>query len=106
MTSLDERRKGFEADFKRKEEFAFRLTVRRNKLLGLWAAEQLGLPAGEAAEEYAKSVIAADFEAPGDMDVIRKVLGDLAAKGTGHGEADVRAELARAAAEAARQLEQ
>jgi hypothetical protein len=106
MTSLDERRKGFEADFKRKEEFAFRVTVLRNKLLGLWAAEQLGLPAGKEAEDYARSVVAADFEVPGDLDVITKVLGDLVAKGTGHGEADVRAELARAAAEAARQLEQ
>ncbi len=78
--------------------------MRRNKLLGLWVAERLGLPAGEAAEAYARSVVAADFELPGDDDVIAKVRGDLAAKGIGLTDAELRIELARAAVEADRQL--
>jgi hypothetical protein len=106
MRAFDERQKAFEAEFKRNEELAFRATVRRNRLLGLWAAERLGLPAGEAAEAYAKTVVAADFEAPGEDDVVEKVRSDLAAKGIAIGAADVRAELARAAVEARRQLTQ
>jgi hypothetical protein len=62
-----------EAAFQREQELAFRITARRNRLFGLWAAEQLGLSAGEAAEGYAKTVVAADFEAPGDDDVVGKV---------------------------------
>jgi hypothetical protein len=83
-----------------KEEMAFRVTARRNRLFGLWAAGKLGL-SGEATEAYALSVIAADFQAPGDEDVIGKVVGDLAGKVS---EAEVRAEFERAAAEAGRQL--
>jgi hypothetical protein len=70
----------------------------------LWAATRLGLTAGETAEAYAKTVVAADFEEPGDDDVIRKVRGDLTEKGVGMTEAELRAELARAAAEARKQL--
>ena len=73
-------------------------------MFGLWAAVRLGLPAGEEAEAYAKTVVAADFEAPGDADVIEKVRTDLEKKGVAVNEAELRAELADAAVEARRQL--
>ncbi len=80
MSTFDEREKGFEAKYKHDQETLFKVTARRNKLLGLWVAEQLGLK-GTEAETYAKSVVSADFEKPGDEDVLEKVLADLAAKG-------------------------
>lgn len=80
MANFNEREKGFEAKFKRDEEFRFRVTARRNKLLGLWAAEKMGL-GGDAADTYAKDVVKSDFEKPGDDDVLQKVFGDLQAKG-------------------------
>ena len=104
MNSFEERQKGFEARFVRDQELSFRLAARRNKLLGLWAAERLGLPAGEAAQAYAQTIVAADFQAPGDDDVIAQLRGDFAAKGVEISEAELRAELARAAAEAQKQL--
>lgn len=104
MGSFVERGKALEAELKRDQELAFRINMRRNKLFGLWAAARLGLPSGELTEAYAKSVVAADFEAPGDQDVIRKVLADLAEKGIAATEAELRAELARAAAEARKAL--
>ena len=81
MKSFTEREKGFEAEFKHNQELLFRVTARRNRLFGLWAAVRLGLPAGEDAETYAKTVVAADFEAPGDADVIEKVQADLEENG-------------------------
>ena len=104
MESFSDRAKGFEAKFKRDQELAFRITARRNKLFGLWAAARLGLPAGDAAQAYAMTVVAADFEEPGDDDVIRKVLGDLVDKGIAVTEAELRKEIARAEAEARSQL--
>ena len=104
MKGLADRGKAFEAEFKRNQELAFRVTVRRNRLFGLWAAARLGLPRGEAADAYAKTVVEADFKVPGDADVIQKVQGDLAAKDITMTEAELRAELARAGAEARRQL--
>ncbi|MFQ5985130.1 MAG: DUF1476 domain-containing protein [Alphaproteobacteria bacterium] len=80
MTSFDERKKEQEAKFKHEQELAFKVTVRRNKLLGLWAAELMG-KADDAAEAYGKEVVVADFEKPGDQDVVDKVLGDLVAAG-------------------------
>ena len=106
MKSLTEREKGFEAEFMRNEELRFRVTARRSRLFGLWAAAQLGVPAGEEAETYAKTVVAADFEAPGDADIIEKVRTDLEQKGIAVTEADLRAELERAATEARRQIAQ
>lgn len=103
MTSFDDRRKGFEREFERNQDLAFRVTARRNRLFGLWAAERLGL-AGDAAEAYARTVVEADFQAPGDGDVIAKVKADLTAAGTGLAEPVLRAELDRAAGEARRQL--
>jgi hypothetical protein len=104
MKGLTERRKGFEAEFERNEELKFRVTVRRNRLFRLWAAARLGLAAGAEAEAYAKTVVAADFEAPGDADVIEKVRTDLKKAGVPITEAELRTELERAAAEARRQL--
>lgn len=104
MRSFEDRQKGFEAEFKRNQELQFRVTARRNKLFGLWAAEKLGLQPGDAAEAYARTVVDADFEKPGDSDVIEKVQKDLAAKGMNLSEAQLRTELGRAADEAKRQL--
>jgi hypothetical protein len=104
MKGFAEREKTFEAEFKRNQELAFRVTARRNRLFGLWAAARLGLPQGDPAEAYAKTVVAADFKEPGDADVIEKVRADLAGKDITMTEAELRAELARAAAEARRQL--
>jgi hypothetical protein len=106
MKSLTEREKGFEAEFKRNQELRFRVTARRNRLFGLWAARWLGLAAGEEAEAYAKTVVAADLEAPGDADVIEKVRTDLVKAGVAVTERELRAELERAAAEARRQIAQ
>ena len=103
MTSFDDRRKGFEREFERNQDLAFRVTARRNRLFGLWAAERLGL-AGDAAEAYARTVVEADFQAPGDGDVIAKVKTDLTVAGIDPAEPVLRAELDRAAAEALRQL--
>ena len=76
MTTFDEREKAFEEKYKHDQELQFKVDVRRNKLLGLWAAELMGRSSAEA-EAYAKQVVAADFEEPGDADLIRKILGDL-----------------------------
>ena len=103
MRSFEDREKGFEAEFKRNQELAFRAAARRNKLFGLWAAEKLGLPADQA-ETYARTVVEADFEKPGDGDVIEKVRSDLAAKEIAMTEPQLRGELDRAAVEAKRQL--
>ncbi len=76
MTTFDDREKAYETKFALDQELAFKAAARRNKLLGLWAAEKLGKSA-EAAEEYAKSVIKADLEEPGDEDVFRKIKQDF-----------------------------
>src|SRR5262245_63453523 len=78
MTTFDKREEGFEKKFAHDEELRFKATARRNKLLGLWAAEKLGL-SGDAANAYAKEVVMADFEA--NHDVGKKILQDLSAKG-------------------------
>jgi len=81
MKNFEDREKGFEAEFKRNQELQFRVNARRNKLFGLWAAEKLGIQPEDAANAYAGKVVEADFEKPGDSDVIAKVQKDLAAKG-------------------------
>ena len=78
MTTFDQRKDAFENKFALDEELRFKATARRNKLLGLWAAEKLG-KSGAEAEAYAKSVVVADFEEAGDEDVVRKVKSDFAA---------------------------
>ena len=100
MSAMNEREKGIEAAYARQEEQAFRLTARRNRLFGLWAARKLALEPGDASDAYVRGVVAADFEAPGDDDVIAKVVGDFAAKGMAVSLAEVRAALAGAAVEA------
>jgi hypothetical protein len=76
MTTFDKREEGFEKKFAHDEELRFKANARRNKLLGLWAAEKIGL-SGPAADAYAKEVVVADFEEAGDDDVFRKVKKDL-----------------------------
>lgn len=76
MSSFDDRENAFENKFAHDAQMQFKAEARRNKLVGLWAAELLG-KSGDAAEDYAKEVIAADFEEAGDEDVVRKVAGDL-----------------------------
>lgn len=80
MSKFDERAKGFEAKFAHDAELKFKIEARRNKLLGLWAAELMGI-SGDAAGEYAKEVIKSDFIEAGDDDVFRKVKGDFEDKG-------------------------
>lgn len=92
MSGIDDRRKAMEAKLHHDGELKFKVNNRRNKLLGLWLAEQFGL-AGEEAEAYAKSVVMSDFEEPGDDDVVRKVLADIADKGVGIDEAAVRSQM-------------
>jgi hypothetical protein len=79
MTTFDERAAAFENKFKHDKELEFKANNRRNRLLGLWAAELLGID-GAGAEAYAKSVVASDFDRAGDDDVFEKVLGDFKAK--------------------------
>lgn len=89
MTTFDDRSKGFEAQFAQSEEFEFKAVARRNRMLGLWAGEKMGL-SGDNLENYAKAVVRADFEQPGEEDVIRKVLGDLTASNLPVRETEVR----------------
>jgi hypothetical protein len=81
--TFEKREKGFESKWAHDEELRFKVMVRRNKLLGLWAAGEMGL-SGEAAEKYAREVVQADFEEAGDDDVFRKVRRDLDANGLKH----------------------
>jgi len=92
MSQFDKRQKAAEAKFALDEQRLFKVTMRRNKLLGLWAAEKLGL-SGDAVDAYAKAVIAADFDEPGHEDVFRKVFGDLTAKGLNISEHRVRRQM-------------
>jgi hypothetical protein len=89
MTIFDKREEGFEAKFAHDEELKFKAEARRNKLLGLWVAEQLGL-SDEAAKDYARTVVAAEFGEGRDADVVAKVMADLAAKGVTITEAQIR----------------
>jgi hypothetical protein len=86
MTTFDKREEGFEKKFALDEEQKFKAEARRNRLLGLWAAEKLGITG-------AKEVVAADFEQAGDSDVLHKVLKDLTAKGSAVTEGDIRAKM-------------
>ncbi len=90
MSTFDKREKGFELKYVHDQEITFKATARRNKLLGLWAAEKMGMT-GEAAQAYAKEVIKADFDEPGEEDVFRKVFADV--QKTGVSEHQVRREM-------------
>jgi hypothetical protein len=89
MTTFDKREEGFEKKFALDEEARFKAVARRNKMLGMWAAEKLGMT-GAAADGYAKEVVMADFEEPGDDDVFRKIRRDFDAKGVGQSDQDIR----------------
>lgn len=103
MTSFEERAKGAEAQYKRNQENAFKITARRNKLLGLWVAEQLG-KTGADADAYAKTVVEADFQKPGDDDVIEKVMADLTAAGKPSTVGEIKSRLEHFGGEAAKQI--
>jgi hypothetical protein len=89
MTTFDKREEGFEKRFALDEEQKFKAHARRNKLLGMWAAEKLGL-AGADADAYAKEVVVADFEEAGDDDVFRKIRKDFDAKGVAESDHQIR----------------
>jgi hypothetical protein len=93
MTTFKDRENTFEQKYKHDKELEFKAVARRNKLLGRWAAEQMGV-SGPAAEDYAKSVVLADFDKPGDDDVLDKLMGDFKAKGVAVSELQVRKQMA------------
>jgi hypothetical protein len=103
MTNFDDRERASEANFAREEEMAFRITARRNRLLGGWAAHEMKLTLEET-DAYATALVHADMEGGGDDDVVRKLVGDLTAAGLGHDEAIVRRALHQQMIEARRQL--
>lgn len=103
MTTFDDRERAEEAKFAHDSDMLFRVHARRNRLLGQWAAERMGLSAVEA-EGYAKSVVQADFEEGGDEDVVRKLLGDMTSAGIETDEAEVRQAMETKQIEARRAL--
>jgi hypothetical protein len=104
MTTFDRREEGFEAKFAHDAEVKFKAEARRNRLLGLWVAEQLGL-SGEAANDYARAVVAAEFGEGRDADVVAEVLADLAAKGIAVTEAQLRVKMDSLMAQAIAQVQ-
>ena len=104
MTSFDDREKSYERKFALDEELQFKATARRNKLLGLWAAEKMGL-SGDEAQAYAREVVKADLEEPGEEDVFRKIRGDFDAKGVEQSDHQIRRAMADLLVEAVRQIE-
>jgi hypothetical protein len=103
MTDFRDRERGEEAKFAHDEDMAFRILARRNRLLGQWAAQKMGLTAEET-DAYAREVVQAEFEDAGDEDVILKVLGDLTSAGCEVDEAAVRTAVEEKSIEARRQL--
>ena len=92
MTTFDDREKAYEAKFALDQDQEFKAMARRNKLLGLWAAEKMELSA-DSAEQYAQAVVRADFEQPGDEDVFRKVAGDFKGAGRTVSEGEIRSKM-------------
>jgi hypothetical protein len=103
MTDFKDRERAEEAKFALDQDTAFRISARRNRLLGEWAAGLMNLTPEET-DAYKKAVVQADFEEAGDEDVIRKLLGDLTAANSDVSEADIRAKLEEMTVEARRQL--
>jgi hypothetical protein len=103
MTTFNDRERAFETKFAHDEEIRFKIIARRNRLLGQWAARQMGLSEAEA-DSYARDVVRSDFEEAGDHDVVRKVLGDLTAAGIECDEAKVVEALRNKEIEARRQI--
>jgi len=104
MSTFDDREKGFEGKFAHDQQFEFKVMVRRNKLLGLWAAELMGLH-GADADAYAKEVVKSDFEEVGDEDVFRKVRGDFDAKGVEQSDHQIRRHMGELLADARDQVQ-
>lgn len=92
MTTFDKREEGFEKKFAHDEELKFKAEARRNRLLGLWTAEKLGM-SGEAANTYAREIVSAAFGEGRDADVARKVIADLGAKGITVNETQIRTQM-------------
>ena len=103
MTTFDSRKDGFEKKHAHDEELQFKATTRRNRLLGTWAAEKMGVT-GDAAIQYAKDVVAADFEEAGDDDVVRKVMADFKARNIDQSEHQIRRTMDELMAEAIAQI--
>ncbi|WP_292023135.1 MULTISPECIES: DUF1476 domain-containing protein [unclassified Brevundimonas] len=103
MTTFDDREKAFEAKYALDQEQEFKAIARRNRMLGLWAAEKMGLSA-ESADQYAAAVVRADFEQPGDEDVFRKVAGDFKASGLSVSEGEIRSKIDELASIAREQI--
>ena len=103
MTTFDKREEGFEKKFALDEELQFKAGARRNKLLGLWAAEKLGLH-GADAEAYAKSVVMADFAEVGDDDVFRKIRDDFNVKSLAMTDQQIRSAMNEMMAKAVEQI--
>lgn len=99
MADFNDREKGYERDFERREELAFKVKARRNHLLGLWAAGQMGL-SGDAAETYARAIADPAQHLHGDKEIIAKILADFKAKGVALDETRVKLELAHFAGQA------
>jgi len=104
MSSFNDREKAFESKFAHDQELKFKATARRNKLLGQWAAEQMGL-SGDAATAYVSEVIRSDLEEPGDDDVFRKIWADFQAKSVDLSEHQLRRQIQDLMEEAIRQVE-
>ena len=103
MSGFDDRENAFENKFAHDQELEFKAVARRNKLLGLWAAELMGLT-GEDAEAYGKEVVKADFEEAGDEDVFRKVRGDFDARGIEQSDHQIRHKMVQLLEEARLQV--
>lgn len=105
MTTFDKREEGFERKFALDEEQKFKANARRNRMLGMWAAEKLGL-SGDEATEYAKAVVKADFQSPGDQDVFQKIRDDFDAKGVDQSDHQIRRTMDELMAQAMQQVAQ
>jgi hypothetical protein len=103
MNSFDDRERGEEKKFQLSQELEFKAQARRNKLLGLWAAQIMGL-SGDAADAYAKTVVAADLAEAGEEDVFRKLRADLDAKGVIQSDHQIRSQMADLLAQARAQV--
>ena len=104
MTTFEERQKGFERKFALDEELKFKATARRNRLLGLWAAGEMGI-AGDAAQAYAREVVKADLAEPGEEDVFHKIRADFDAKGVNQSDHQIRRMMAEMMSQAIAQIE-
>lgn len=104
-SSFDKRKKAYESKFAHDEELRFKAAARRNKLLGRWAAEKMGL-SGDEAENYAKSIVLADLEEPGEEDVFRKVRQDFDDKGVAQSDHQIRRTMEELTVKAAEEIEE